>query len=324
MKKKYDVRDKKGRHIRPVFFKYIDGYKGYRKDYHMYIGDEDFYEKLGVVDSFAEVKKFKEKNKDKYNNIVVERGRMSYKRFKTTMDYLEHRINRFRIPYKKMQQPITSILISDDLFDGEYDENAINNIVVKSGIVKKEINSVWNSKNYTNREKRNLAYEKQNELMNYIAEKNISDFTMKKLIEQLETDHKDIKRFLFYLVFKDRNGYMMDSLYRILDMSRHPITVLQEDVDGDIKIYDFRYFEVVAEGEDGEMNYENQDEFAEDVKEFFNDYGLRQDWVAEKLNIPKSTIPDFISGRRKLSKQVYYSLYSFMKKYKSANSWLEI
>ena len=35
LKKKYDVRDEKGRHIRPLFFRYIDSYKGYRDGYYI-------------------------------------------------------------------------------------------------------------------------------------------------------------------------------------------------------------------------------------------------------------------------------------------------
>ncbi len=36
-KEKYDVRDEKGRHIRPLFFRYIDSYKGYRDGYYIYV-----------------------------------------------------------------------------------------------------------------------------------------------------------------------------------------------------------------------------------------------------------------------------------------------
>ena len=52
LKKKYDVRDKKNRHIRPLFFKYIDGYKGYRDDYHVYIEDGEEFTKLCKTDKF--------------------------------------------------------------------------------------------------------------------------------------------------------------------------------------------------------------------------------------------------------------------------------
>ena len=91
LKKKYDVRDKKGRHVRPLFFRYIDGYKGYRDGYYIYVEEDGEYVKQGVVESYKEAQALKETG-----SVMVERGRMTYQRHETSMDYLELCINKFR------------------------------------------------------------------------------------------------------------------------------------------------------------------------------------------------------------------------------------
>ena len=71
LKKKYDVRDNKNRHVRPMFFKYIDGYKGYRDDYYIYREEDDEFVKKCVVGSYKEVRAIKENDE----SICVDRGR---------------------------------------------------------------------------------------------------------------------------------------------------------------------------------------------------------------------------------------------------------
>lgn len=241
LKKKYDIRDKKNRHIRPMFFKYIDGYKGYRDDYYIYREeDDDTYVKQDVVSSFKDVQRIK-KDDDK---IFVEKGRMSYEKFETSMDYLELCINKFRTYSARVQpQKLSSMLIPIDLLNGQVYYPQVNKIVDLVRETKKSMSAVWKSdNNLTNRRKRDITDEMRQECIDYICNMKIGDKTMRYLINLIDSDScSDISRFMFNVLFGKPN----DDFYRLIEISKEDIYGLQEDDNGDIKIYDFRYKRVV-------------------------------------------------------------------------------
>lgn len=320
LKKKYDVRDKKNRHIRPLFFKYIDGYKGYRDDYHVYVEQDDEFQKLFKTDKYKDAQTIK---KESANNIVIERGRMSYQKHETSMDYLQKCINRFYVPRdKEANHGLSYMLVPISATKGEYQKEVEQQIINIAREAKKEINSIWESTSANKKTKRELAYEVQGKCSAALQEVQVNEKTMRRLLSKLEDEYSDVTRFLFFSLLEQVRGFMLSGFHQIIQKSVSPVSILREDIDGDIQIYDFRYLKTQGESEDYDLNYNNQEEFAEQVSNFLNKYGIQKQWMAEQLEINKTVLSDFLTGKRKLSKSNCYNLISFMKMYESNMSWL--
>lgn len=238
LKKKYDIRDKKGRHIRPLFFRYIDGYKGYRDGYYIYTEDDGEFVKQGVVESYRKAYELKSNE-----NVVVERGRMSYKKHETTMDYLELAINKFRT-YHKRKPPMrfADILIAPDQLLGQVKYSQVETIIEYVRDTKKRIAAIWvNEERLSKKEKRELAEEIRQECVDYIGSKKIGKKTMRYLISQIDNeDCRDISRFLFGILFGTANK----DFFSMISCSDSPISKLEESALGDIQIFDFSYKKV--------------------------------------------------------------------------------
>lgn len=322
LKKKYDVRDKKNRHVRPLFFKYIDGYKGYRDDYHVYVEQDDEFQKLFKTDKYKDAQRMK---KESANNIVIERGRMSYLKHETSMDYLQKCINRFYVPRDKdANHGLSYMLVSISATKGHYQKEIEQQIIEIAREAKKDINSLWNDNEYTNKQKRDKANEIREKFAVALQEIQINEKTMRRLLGKLEEEYSDVARFLFFSLLEQVRGFMLSGFHQIIQRSVSPVSVLREDVDGDIQIYDFHYLKTQGESEDYDLNYNNQKEFAEQVSNFLNKYGISQKWLSEQLGISKSVLGDFLKGRQMLSKSNCYNLTSFMKMYEYNMSWLEV
>jgi hypothetical protein len=322
LKKKYDVRDKKNRHVRPLFFKYIDGYKGYRDDYHVYVEDGEEFTKLCKTDKFKEAQEIK---KNSENKIIVERGRMSYLKHETSMDYLQKCINRFYVPRdKEANHGLSYMLVPISATKGEYQKDVEQQIVEIAREAKKEINSIWESTNLNKKTKRELAYDVQIKCSAALQEIQINEKTMRRLLGKLEDEYSDVTRFLFFSLLEQVRGFMLSGFHQIIQKSVSPVSILREDVDGDIQIYDFHYLKTQGESEDYDLNYEHWEDFADEVQEFMNKYGIRNDWLAAQLEIDIAVLSRFLNKRRNLSKSNSFNLTSFIKHYKSNMEWLQL
>lgn len=320
LKKKYDVRDKKNRHVRPLFFKYIDGYKGYRDDYHVYVEQDDEFQKLFKTDKYKDAQTIK---KESANNIVIERGRMSYIKHETSMDYLQKCINRFYVPRdKEANHGLSYMLVPISDTKGEYQKEIEQQIIELARVAKRDINSLWNNQEYSNKQKREQANEIEEKCSAALQEIQINEKTMRKLLGKLEEEYSDIARFLFFSLLEQVRGFMLSGFHQIIQKSVSPVSVLREDVDGDIQIYDFHYLKTQGESEEYDLNYNNQEEFASEVDKFLKEYGIKQEWLAEQVGISISSFKKFKSKTQTLSKSDCYNLCSFMKQYKLNMKWL--
>lgn len=322
LKKKYDVRDKKNRHIRPLFFKYIDGYKGYRDDYHVYVEQDDEFQKLFKTDKYKDAQTIK---KESANNIVIERGRMSYQKHETSMDYLQKCINRFYVPRdKEANHGLSYMLVPISATKGEYQKEVEQQIIDIAREAKKEINSIWESTSANKKTKRELAYEVQEKCSAALQEIQVNEKTMRRLLGKLEGEYSDVTRFLFFSLLEQVRGFMLSGFHQIIQKSVSPVSILREDVDGDIQIYDFRYLKTQGESEDYDLNYEHWEDFADEVQAFMNKYGIRNDWLAAQLEIDIAVLSRFLNKKRNLSKSNSFNLTSFIKRYKSNMEWLQL
>lgn len=396
LKKKYDVRDKKNRHVRPLFFKYIDGYKGYRDDYHVYLRDEDYCYKILKTDSYSEAhwksgsktedienrflliynkiktaynitrsdekqvtelnelqkqiaELFKEadvlksnfnlendkssicdkihKLENKYDElIVVDRGRMTYQIHETSMDYLQKCINKFRSPHlgkNAQNEPLSYIFVEELYLEEELLESSIDTIIESIKEMKRLINSIWQSSELTIKEKRFQSEIARNDCIEKVHNVPLNNRTMLALLRNLETEYKGIRYSMLYVLFEEKNGYIISSFHEVIQTSVMPVYVLEECQNGNISIYDFRYRKVVAEKEVDKLNWDDQTGFAEELDQFITKYKINKSWLASQLDITENVLKKYILGiTKELSKETYIKAYSFMKKFKASMDWL--
>ena len=236
LKKKYDVRDKKNRHIRPLFFKYIDGYKGYRDGYYIYQEmDDETFVKQRVFEKSKDAQEYKQ-SKD---GIIVERGRMSYQKHETAMDYLERCVNKFRTYRKKEQKRFSEILVPIDEISGSVWYPQVHRIIDVVRETRNSISVIWSSDNgLSKRKRRNMAEEILNEAINYVKESKIGEKSMRYLISLIDSKkYSDISRFLFNILFATAN----EEFYRLIIKSKDKIDVISEDIEGELQIFDYHY-----------------------------------------------------------------------------------
>lgn len=239
LKKKYDKRDNKDRHIRPLFFKYIDSYKGYREKYYVYEAkNEDEYKKYCTMDKYTDVLALKKQDEARFK---VEKGRMSYVLYQTTMDYLQKSINKFRSIRlsKKRTIPFSECLISAENLPGRVRTYQVEKIIELVRETKKEIWYIWNTESdLDNIQKRRLAEESRQKCIKEITSIPLGIRTMRYLLSILDQkEYSDISRLLFTILLETKNN----QFYELIKKSKTPICKLEESEQGDIKIYDFQY-----------------------------------------------------------------------------------
>lgn len=322
LKKKYDVRDKKNRHIRPLFFKYIDGYKGYRDDYYVYVENGEEFTKLCKTNKYKEAQEFKKYSE---NKIIVERGRISYKMYETSMDYLQKCINRFRAKYNtKSNQSLSYIL--KEITDDEYEKEIEDNILKIVRTAKKEINSIWSNVEYSNKQKREFSADVEKKCISDLQKIKINEKTLYEMIKKLDAENSDVSRFLFFTLMSHHRGFVLSPLHKIIKQSISPIDILVENDDGDIVIYDFHYLKINGKVEKYIMYFNDQVELAKYIKQFLEKYGLKQSWVAQQVEISYDVFSKFMANpsSKKIAQSDVNNLLSFINKYISAMKWLEI
>lgn len=309
LKKKYDVRDNKNRHVRPMFFKYIDGYKGYRDDYYIYCEKDDEFVKKCVVGTFKEVKAIKESD----DGVCVERGRMSYVKYATSMDYLESCINKFKMP-RKSKGEMSCVLVKESKVDGKYDKAQEKMIIDSARQLREDINGVWGDESYSNSEKRERTIDLRSKWIISIQQIEVSDKTIHHILAHLEDDYSDIRRHLFLLMMDGKNHRMKRSVYNVIQDSSTPIPLLSECKNGEIQIYDYTFRKELVP-----MPYDDQDDFRKYVKDFLDEYVLSVNWLSKHIGIEAVHISAFINGNRNFSKSRRMNLYRKIVEYIDRN-----
>lgn len=307
LKKKYDVRDKKNKHVRPMFFKYIDGYKGYRDDYYVYREEDDEFIKQCVLTSFKEVQEIKRKDK----SVHVERGRMSYQKYATSMDYLESCINKFKMP-RKDHLPLNTILVTDEnKIDGEYSKKDEKRIIELIETTRNNTAGIWGSELLSNREKRELTEEYRTKQIAEIQNIKVSDLTIYSILMKMEAEYKSIARYLFFFLMDKSNYEMRSHVINVIVDSYEQVSELVECDDGEIKIFGYSFRKELTS-----MPYDDQDEFRKYVKNFLDEYGLQVVWFANHVNYVPRHFSSFVNGNLNISKSKRIEIYRKIIEYK--------
>lgn len=306
LKKKYDVRDNKNRHVRPMFFKYIDGYKGYRDDYYIYHEEDDEFVKKCVVGTYKEVRAIKKNDE----SVCVERGRMSYVKYATSMDYLESCINKFKMK-RKRKKMMSYILVDESEVDGEYDKSQEMMIVNSARQLREDMKGIWGDESYSNSEKRERTIDLRNKWIADIQQTEFSDKTIYHILAHLEESYSDIRRHLFLLMIDKENYRMRRNVYNIIQDSSMPVFLLRECSDGEIRIYDYTFRKEFVP-----MPYDDQDEFRDYVSNFMKEYGVQANWFASKISYDPRNFSSFLNGKKNLSKSKRIEVYRKIVEYR--------
>ena len=238
LKEKYGMRDEKGRHIRPLFFQYVDEYKGYRDGYYIYIEEDGEYRKHDIVGTLKEANEIKADRE----NLSIEKGRMSYIKHETAMEYLEKAISRYQMSRWKSKDLLdfADCLIDSRTTSGQLRSKQARDIVVMIQEAKRKIDGIWKSDQGNNAEKRNAADEIESELITQISKLSLEQKTMYHLLKLLDKkDYTNIRKFLFIVLFQVHNG----AFYELIRKRREPVYWLIEvsKGNGTTQIYDFEY-----------------------------------------------------------------------------------
>lgn len=235
LKKKYDMRDKKGRHIRPLFFRYIDDYKGYRDEYYVYVENGEEFVKECVVERLSEARSLKREKE----NVIIDKGRMTYKDHATAMDYLQHCINRLRIRIPKKPTILFSdVLVPVEKLSGQVWYPQVHRIINSIRDTKLQMSKIFSLDSIPMSKKVCMTFEIRQECINYIMSLSISVKTMRYILSLIDNpEYRDISKLMFGILF----GYPNKSFYDVIQASKEQLYKLEEDATGEYKIYDFTY-----------------------------------------------------------------------------------
>lgn len=249
LKSKYDTRDEKGRYVRPKFFKYLDDYKGYRVGYYIYMrkSKDEEWEHYDTTELLGEAKDTVKELSEQYLDyeFSIEKGRMTYKSFDTSMDYLQKCIDKFKTgtSSKKKYVNFSDVLLPSSSISGYVKYSQVYRVLDAVRDTKKEIAKIWQDKSDMGKSKRReLALELMQECVNYIDRISMGKKTMRYLLTCIEDQkNKDISRYLFNILFATAN----EDFYNLIDASRSEIYSLEENDFGDIDIYGMKFAKVL-------------------------------------------------------------------------------
>lgn len=219
-----------------------------------------------VVDSTAEIRRLKKKyaNTDEDGRRVrpnffghIERwkgyydgARKCYRFHDTTMDYLQHEVNRYR-DTKKVRKfvPFSSLLVpkSDVLRYSSICYPQVDKVLNRVREMKTQISQFWVKigNEYGKDWQERISGQKYEEVrrmsslcMDYVGSIKLSTSTAYRLLLAIEDPwNRDIARYLFRVLF----SYPNDSFIKLLNRERAPIERLEECNDGEIELYGFRF-----------------------------------------------------------------------------------
>lgn len=216
IRKKYNIKDDDGRMIKPNFFGHLARTKGY------------------------------------YNS-----EKKNYKKHDTSMDYLQTCINSFQLSRKNQSEKIIFCKFTDvvniDNFDIRYvKQEQIDRVIDLVTDMKKEIFDIWNFKDdLDNKTKGKLSNEVKQNCIDYIDKIKFSYSTMYYLLTTIEDEkYSNISRMIFNTLFGTPNK----AFFSLIKMSEQPLDILQEDVSGDIEIYNILFKKIQKSREKVEID----------------------------------------------------------------------
>ena len=212
-----------------------------------------------AVDSTAEIKRLRKKYETRdgdgrqvkpnfFGKIARMKGyydsqRKNYQFHDTTMDYLQHSLNSYRVGYDDRNFiPFSDLLIPDVYVPKNVWYPQVERILKFVRDMRSEIRSIWEGKDdgLDNYGKAILVHDVRQQYIDYIKDLRVSSHTAYRLLLAIEEPkNKDISRTLFYTLFSAPNQSFLD----LIEQSAEQIYSIEEiqDGPGDIDIYGFQF-----------------------------------------------------------------------------------
>lgn len=213
-----------------------------------------------AVNSVAEIKRMKKKYESRDDDgrkimpnflgkIAQMKGyynseKKNYKFHDTSMDYLQHSINKFKTREKRGGFiPFSDLLIKDGVYQShEVWYPQVSRIINLVREMRTRVIEVWGEagSGIENKEKSVIVASIKEEYLSYIKDFTLNDNTAYRLLFELDKEeNKDIARSIFYLLFSLPNS----SFLKLLNDRREHVPILEETSSKkyDVKIYGFRF-----------------------------------------------------------------------------------
>ena len=168
----------------------------------------------------------------------------NYKFHDTTMDYLQHTLNAYRLGKAKdgVLQFSELLIPADECDIHRVKYPQVKRVVELARNMRSQIQSVWSDtdEDLDNETKTIITTEIRESCNRYIKSIQLSQHTAYRLLLEIESPkNRDIGRSLFYTLFSLPN----ESFLRLIESQRESIPIIEEVFEGeyDLQIYDFQF-----------------------------------------------------------------------------------
>lgn len=207
------------------------------------------------IDSHKEIEKIKAKHLKRakdgrmikpafFGTIAKTKGyydpkRKTYKSHATTMDYVQKEV----CAHVRMNETRNFLQFSSLIKPMTYSKEAVNKEQYKRVIelvrnTKQEIRRIWSDDTLSKSDRYMVYAGLRQECIDRISAERFNSHTMYKLLRSIEyPDNSDICQAIFDYLF----GIPNESFFEIIAQSSTPIGILEEDADGEITLYGYRF-----------------------------------------------------------------------------------
>lgn len=173
-------------------------------------------------------------------------SKKSYKKHKTSMDYLQTCVNSFRMSRegkigKQSFIPFSDVIDQKGFNSATVNEKDIALIIEGVEKLRDQTAAIYSDSNMTPSDKHQVSSTIRQEFIEFVGEKRFSRNTMIALLRLIEKDeYKKYKRLIFYTLF----GYPNTSFYNVIISSKGKIPELIEDPYGELEIFGKKFTKI--------------------------------------------------------------------------------
>lgn len=168
-------------------------------------------------------------------------SKKKYQFHHTSMDFLQHRVNQFRLPIDRSHfLPFSDLLKTEGFTITKPRYESVNRVIDLVREMKRQICYLWQSdaEGLSKEEKSRMCDDIRQSCIDVLSRMRLSANTMYWLLNSIESEKcKDISSFIFSTLFATSH----QSFYNLIKNNQLPQEILIEDLNGKIKIFDFSF-----------------------------------------------------------------------------------
>lgn len=168
-----------------------------------------------------------------------DKSKKDYSYHRSSMEYVQRAVNRLRYHHSPHHTTLADLLKIDSSNTADANYKQRKAIIEKLRESKAEILKVFNSGNtYEPKVKEEMVSDILKERDEFINAMKINRNTVRLLIQSADkNEYSDCKKEMFDTLFSPR----VNALYDAIESIREPITVIEEDLNGDVDIFGVKY-----------------------------------------------------------------------------------